>query len=55
MKNCFEKCGIKGHNEQMEVEEDDDLKFEALVKEFTTDIPATEYANFDEMFQRLGQ
>ena len=55
MKNCFEKCGIKGHNEQMEVEEDDDLKFEALVKEFTADIPATEYANFDEMFQRLGQ
>ena len=32
----------------MEVEEDDDLEFEALVKEFTTDISAAEYANFDE-------
>ena len=31
----------------MEVEEDDDLEFEALVKEFTTDIFAAEYANFD--------
>ena len=31
----------------MEVEEDDDLEFEALVKEFTTDISAIEYANFD--------
>ena len=32
----------------MEVEEDDDLEFEALVKEFTADISAAEYANFDE-------
>ena len=32
----------------MEVEEDNDLGFEALVKEFTTDISAAEYANFDE-------
>ena len=48
IKNCFEKCSIKGDNELMEVEEDDDLQFEALVKEFTTDISAAEYANFDE-------
>ena len=48
IKNCFEKCGIKGVNELMEVEEDDDLEFEALVNEFTTDISAAEYANFDE-------
>ena len=48
IKNCFEKCGIKGDNELMEVEEDDDLEFEALVKEVTTDISAAEYANFDE-------
>ena len=48
IKNCFEKCGIKGDNELMEVEEDDDLEFEALVKEFTTDISAAEYTNFDE-------
>ena len=48
MKNCFEKCGIKGNNEPMEVEEDDDTEFEALVKEFTTDISAAEHANFEE-------
>ena len=48
IKNCFEKCGIKGDNELMEVEEDDDLEFEALVNEFTTDISAAEYATFDE-------
>ena len=48
IKNCFEKCGIKGDNELIEVEEDDDLEFEALVKEFTTDISAAEYASFDE-------
>ena len=46
--NCFEKCGIKEDNGLMEVEEDGDLEFEALVKEFTTDISAAEYANFDE-------
>ena len=49
IKNCFEKCGIKGHNEKMEVE-DDDLKFEALVMEFTTDISA-----FRRNVQRLSQ
>ena len=48
IKNCSEKFVIKGDNELMEVKEDDDLEFEALVKEFTTDISATEYANFDE-------
>ena len=48
IKNCFEKCGIKGDNERMKVEENDDLKFEALVNEFTMDISAAEYANFDE-------
>ena len=32
----------------MEVEEDDALEFEALVKEFTKDISVAEYANFDE-------
>ena len=48
IKNCFEKCGIKGDNELMEVEEDDGLEFEALLKLFTTDISAAEYANFDE-------
>ena len=47
IRNCFEECGIKGDNELMEVEEDDDLEFEAIVKEFTADISATEYANFD--------
>ena len=32
----------------MEVEEDDDLEFEALVKDFTRHISAAEYTNFDE-------
>ena len=48
IKNCFQKCSIKGGNELMEDEENDDSEFEALVKEFTTDISAAEYANFDE-------
>ena len=46
IKNCFEKSGIKGDNEPIQVE--DDLEFEALVKEFITDISAAEYANFNE-------
>ena len=33
IKNCFEKCGIKRDNELIKVEEDDDLEFEALVKD----------------------
>ena len=32
----------------MEAEEEDDLEFKALVKEFTTDVSAAEYANFNE-------
>ena len=47
IKNCFEKCNIKGDNELMEVEKEDDLEFEALVKESTTDLFAAEYVNFD--------
>ena len=35
----------------MEIQEDDDLEFEALVREFTTDISAAEYTNFDENVQ----
>ena len=38
----------------MEVQEDDDLMFETLVKEFTmeiTDISVAEYAKFDENIQ----
>ena len=51
IKNYFEKCGIKGDDELMEGQEDDDLEFEALVRELTTDISAAEYANFDENVQ----
>ena len=47
IKNCFEKCGIKGDNELMEAEKDDDLEFEALAKEFTMDISAVEFAIFN--------
>ena len=43
IKNCFEKCGIKGDNERMKVEENDDLEFEALVNEFTMDISAAQF------------
>ena len=48
IKNCFKKCGTEGDNKLMEVKNDDDLEFEALVKEFTTDISAAEYTNFGE-------
>ena len=48
IKNCFKKCGTEVDNKLMEVENDDDLEFEALVKEFTTDISAAEYTNFGE-------
>ena len=51
IKNYFEKCGIKGDDELIEGQEDDDLEFEALVRELTTDISAAEYANFDENVQ----
>ena len=37
----------------MEVEKDNDLEFEALVKEFTTDVSAAEYTNFDENFPNV--
>ena len=48
IKNYFEKCGIvKRHEELMEVEDEDDLEFAALVREFTPDISASEYVNFD--------
>ena len=30
IKNCFEKCNIKGDNELIEVKEYDDLEYEAL-------------------------
>ena len=43
IKNCFKKSSIKGENKLMEV---DDLEFEVLKKEFTTDISAAEYVNF---------
>ena len=47
IKNCFEKCGIiKKDDELMDLEEDD-LEFEALLREFTPDVSALEYANFD--------
>ncbi|XP_057292492.1 tigger transposable element-derived protein 4-like [Hydractinia symbiolongicarpus] len=48
IKNCFQKCGIKRDSEEIEEKDgDDDLEFEALVKEFTTDLSAAEYVNFD--------
>ena len=47
IKNCFEKCGIiKKDDELMEIEEND-LEFEALVRELAPDVSAIEYVNFD--------
>ena len=44
---CFEKCGVvKSNDDLMEVEEDD-LEFEALVRELSPDMSATEYVYFD--------
>ena len=31
----------------MDIEDEDDLEFAALVREFTPDISASEYVNFD--------
>ncbi|XP_057308163.1 tigger transposable element-derived protein 6-like [Hydractinia symbiolongicarpus] len=47
IKNCFEKCGVvQGESELME-DKEDDLEFEALVKELTEDMSAAEYIDFD--------
>lgn len=48
IKNCFEKCGIVKLSEELTELEENDLEFEALVREFTTDISAAQFANFDE-------
>ncbi|XP_057303197.1 tigger transposable element-derived protein 6-like [Hydractinia symbiolongicarpus] len=47
IKNCLEKCGVvQGESELME-DQEDDLEFEALVKELTEDMSAAEYIDFD--------
>ena len=46
IKNCFEKCGIIKNDDLMEIEEED-LGFEALVRELYPDISTTKYVNFD--------
>ena len=46
IKNCFQKCGIIKYDDLMEIEEED-LGFEALVRELCPDISATKYVNFD--------
>ena len=52
IKNCFEKCGIvKRHEELLKVEDEDDLEFAALVRDFTSEISASEYVNFDAELQ----
>lgn len=48
IKNCFEKCGIVKLSEKLTELEENDLEFEALVREFTTDISAAQFAKFDE-------
>ena len=47
IKNCFEKCGmVKSNDDLMEIEEDD-LEFEALVRELNPNVSAAEYVYFD--------
>ena len=47
IKNCFEKFGmVKSNDDLMEIEEDD-LEFEALVRELNPNVSAAEYVYFD--------
>ena len=46
IRNCFEKCGMVKSNENLVEVEEDDLEFEALVRELSPDMPAAEYVYF---------
>ena len=47
IKNCFGKCGVvKSNDDLMEVEKDD-LEFEVLVRELSSNMSAVEYVYFD--------
>ena len=44
---CFEKCGVVKSNDDLMKVEEDDLEFEALVRELSPDMSATDYVYFD--------
>ena len=46
-KNCFEKCRVSKSNDDLMDVEEDDLEFEALVRELIPDMLAAEYVYFD--------
>ena len=46
IRNCSEKCGMVKSNENVVEVEEDDLEFEALVRELRPDMPAAEYVYF---------
>lgn len=46
IKNCFDKCGVVKNDNLMDVEEED-LEFETLVRQLSSNISAREYVNFD--------
>ena len=47
IKNCFKKCGVVRSNEDLMEVMEDELGFEALVRELSRDMSATEYVYFD--------
>ena len=47
IKNCFENCGVVQSNDNLIEVEEDDLEFEALVRELSPDMSAAEYVYFD--------
>ena len=47
IKNCFKKCGVVRSNDGLMEVVEDELGFEALVRELSRDMSATEYVYFD--------
>ena len=47
IKNCFKKCGVVRSNDDLMEVVEDELGFEALVRELSRDMSATEYVYFD--------
>ena len=47
IKNCFKKCGVVRSTEDLMEVMEDELGFEALVRELSRDMSATEYVYFD--------
>ena len=54
IKNCFENCEVVQSNDNLIEVEEDDLEFEALVRELSPDMSAAEYVYFDPDIQQLS-